>query len=79
MSPYRIAVGFVIAFLIGAATRWFNVPVPAPPTFIGAFLIVAMTAGWIVTDKYLGEMQNHRVEKSKQTFQSSSDQPEQDD
>ncbi|MFB6345841.1 MAG: DUF1427 family protein [bacterium] len=52
MNTVRVAAGFAIAFLIGAGARWFRIPVPAPPTFIGAFLIVAMTAGWIVTDTY---------------------------
>jgi XapX domain-containing protein len=53
LSFFRIAAGFVLAFLVGAGARWIKVPVPAPPTFIGAFLIVAITAGYISMDEYL--------------------------
>ena len=53
MSLFRIAAGFLLAFLVGAGARWIKIPVPAPPTFVGAFLIVAITAGYISMDEYL--------------------------
>ena len=50
----KIAAAFVLALLIGAGCRWLNIPLPAPPTFIGALLIVAITAGYSTTDYLMG-------------------------
>lgn len=46
-------VGFAIAFLLGAGTRYFEIPAPAPPTYTGALLILAITAGYDSTDQFL--------------------------
>jgi XapX domain-containing protein len=43
----------VMAFAIGAACRWFDIPSPAPPKLVGALLVVAMTVGFLVTDSLL--------------------------
>lgn len=40
----------LIAFLIGAGCRWFDIPVPAPPRLFGALLIIAITGGYLLTD-----------------------------
>lgn len=40
----------LIALLIGAGCRWFEIPVPAPPRLFGALLIIAITAGYLLTD-----------------------------
>ncbi len=45
-------IGVVLAFTIGAACRWFDLPVPAPPKVLGALLVVAMTLGYITADWY---------------------------
>ncbi len=45
--------GFAIAFFLGAGTRWFDIPAPAPPNIVGALLIVAITVGYASTDWYL--------------------------
>ncbi|MEO6119502.1 MAG: DUF1427 family protein [Terriglobales bacterium] len=45
-------VGVILAFGIGAACRWFELPVPAPPKLLGALLVVAMTMGYIGADKF---------------------------
>ena len=42
-----------MGLLIGAGCRWFDVPVPSPPKLLGALLVVAMTAGYMATDKVL--------------------------
>ena len=49
----QIALGIVMAFVIGAACRWFDIPSPAPLKLVGALLVVAMTAGFLVTDALL--------------------------
>jgi len=49
----RIAASMILAILIGAGCRWFDIPVPAPPRIIGALLVVAMSIGYLATDKVL--------------------------
>ncbi len=46
----KIALGFLLAFGIGAACRIAGVPLPAPPVLIGALLVVSMTLGFMATD-----------------------------
>jgi XapX domain-containing protein len=50
----QIALGLVMAFGIGAFCRWFDIPSPAPPRIVGALLVVAMTAGFLLTGHLLG-------------------------
>lgn len=47
-------IGLLLGCGIGAACRWFDIPVPAPPRIAGALLVVAMTFGFIVTDMLIG-------------------------
>jgi XapX domain-containing protein len=49
----KMAFGFLLAFSIGAACRWFDVPLPAPPRLVGALLVVAITVGFLATDRLL--------------------------
>jgi XapX domain-containing protein len=49
----KIVASMILAVLIGAACRWFEIPVPAPPRIIGALLVVAMTVGYLATDKMI--------------------------
>ena len=49
---HKTVIGFVLAFVIGAVCRATGVPLPAPPVLIGALLVVAMTLGYVVTDRY---------------------------
>jgi XapX domain-containing protein len=42
----RIAIGFLLAFLIGAGCRFFRIPSPAPNAILGALLVVAMSVGY---------------------------------
>lgn len=41
-------VGLTVGFLIGAGCRYFDIPSPAPPRLIGAFMLVAMTLGFVL-------------------------------
>ncbi len=45
--------GILLGLGIGAACRWFDIPLPAPPKLVGALLVVAMTLGFIGTDLWL--------------------------
>jgi XapX domain-containing protein len=49
----QIALGVLMAFAIGACCRWFDIPSPAPPRLVGALLVLAMTAGFLLTDRLL--------------------------
>jgi XapX domain-containing protein len=50
----KVASGFLLAFSIGAACRWFGVPLPAPPNLVGASLVVAITVGFLAMDRVMG-------------------------
>jgi XapX domain-containing protein len=45
-------IGLVLAFAIGFACRAFGIPSPAPPLILGALLVMAMTVGYIATDRW---------------------------
>jgi XapX domain-containing protein len=45
--------GLLVALLIGAGCRFFDIPSPAPPRLIGALLLVAMTLGFVAADRLL--------------------------
>ena len=49
----KILLGAIVAFLVGAGCRFFDVPVPSPPVLPGALLVVAMTLGYSITDRAL--------------------------
>jgi XapX domain-containing protein len=47
----KMIIGIILGLLIGAGCRWFDIPVPSPPKLAGALLVVAMTVGYMATDK----------------------------
>lgn len=57
----KITLGLVLALTIGVACRLGTIPLPAPPVLIGALLVLAMTLGYVVTDRLAA----HREAKSK--------------
>ena len=50
---HKTVIGLALGFLIGLGCSLLAIPVPAPPVLVGALLVVAMTSGYILTDKYL--------------------------
>lgn len=48
-----VVLALLIALLIGAGCRLFDIPAPAPPRLSGALLVVAMTAGVLLADAWL--------------------------
>ena len=50
---FAAIIGVLLGFGIGAACRWFDLPLPAPPKLVGALLVVAMTLGFVGTDRWL--------------------------
>jgi len=49
----KSAIGLAIGFLLGFACRYFDIPVPSPPRLLGAFLVVAVTVGYMAADRIL--------------------------
>lgn len=58
----KLIIGLVIALVIGAACRYFKLPVPAPPTLYGVFLIFAITIGYLVADYTLPPEQDTKTD-----------------
>jgi XapX domain-containing protein len=48
-----IVMGVLVGLLIGAGCRWIEIPVLSPPNLVGVLLVVAMTVGDTVTDRFL--------------------------
>jgi len=48
----KIALGFVLAVLIGSLCRLAGIPVPAPPALVGALLVVSLTSGYLTVDYF---------------------------
>lgn len=46
--------GLLLGLAIGAACRWLDLPLPAPPRLVGALLVVTMTLGFLAADVALG-------------------------
>ena len=49
----KIVIAFIVAFGIGAGSRWTGVPSLAPQAIVGALLIVAMSTGYVSADRLL--------------------------
>lgn len=49
----KMSVAIVLCLMIGAACRWFDIPVPSPPKLAGALLVLAMTVGYMATDRII--------------------------
>ncbi len=43
-------VGIVVAAAIGGLVRLLKLPIPAPPTIVGALMVLAMTIGYLVVN-----------------------------
>jgi XapX domain-containing protein len=46
-------IGLILGLVVGAGCRFFDIPSPAPPRFIGACLLLSMTLGFVVADHLL--------------------------
>jgi XapX domain-containing protein len=49
----KIAIGFILSFLIGAGCRYFDRPAASPPVIPGALIVLAMTLGYTSMDRML--------------------------
>jgi XapX domain-containing protein len=60
----KIAIGFVLSFIIGGACRYFDIPAASPPMIPGALIVLAMTLGYSSMDRVL--MRRDRAAVTKQ-------------
>ncbi|HXD05216.1 MAG TPA: DUF1427 family protein [Burkholderiaceae bacterium] len=49
----KVSLGLALGFAIGVACRILDIPSPAPSMLSGALLVMAMTIGYVVTDRWL--------------------------
>lgn len=49
----KVILGLALGFAIGFGCALAAIPVPAPPVLIGALLVVAMSTGYVLTDKFI--------------------------
>ncbi len=49
----RIAIGFILSFIIGVGCRYFDIPAASPPVIPGALIVLAMTLGYSSMDRVL--------------------------
>ena len=48
----KMAIGFLLAFVIGALCKIAGIPVPAPPAIMGALMVFSMTSGYVLAGNY---------------------------
>lgn len=51
----KIAIGLSLALLIGVLCRLTGLPLPAPPVLMGALLVLSMTIGYLLVDRYVAK------------------------
>ncbi|MCG8414686.1 MAG: XapX domain-containing protein [Pseudomonadales bacterium] len=54
----KLILGYSLAFLIGVGCRLLEIPLPAPTALLGAFIVLSLTSGYLLTDKLM-----HRQEQ----------------
>lgn len=58
----RIVLGCVLAFAIGVLCRLSGIPLPAPVALLGGLLVVAMTVGYVLIDRYVARRESRTRE-----------------
>ncbi|SDY72146.1 XapX domain-containing protein [Collimonas sp. OK242] len=53
MRYTKILMGLLLSFVVGAACRLAQIPVPSPPVLSGALLVFMMSSGYWLVGRYL--------------------------
>jgi XapX domain-containing protein len=48
----RFVAGLVLGFLVGFGCAVSGIPAPAPPALAGALLVLAMSVGYVLADRW---------------------------
>jgi len=57
MDYRRILIGLLLSFVVGVGCRLLVIPVPSPPVLSGALLVVMMSLGYWLVDRYISKRQ----------------------
>ncbi len=49
----KMIIGLGVGFGIGVGSRWLGIPSPAPQAITGAFLVLAMTVGYLAMGAWM--------------------------
>ena len=52
---WKFAIGVALGFAIGFGCAALGIPSPTPPVLAGALLVVTMTAGYLLADRFLAK------------------------
>lgn len=55
----KILIGLILGCGIGIVCRLAGIPLPAPPVLVGALLVLAMTCGYILVDRFAAHRSAH--------------------
>ena len=61
----KVALGIFIAFATGFICRTLGIPSPAPPVLTGALLVLAMTVGYVSTDRLMARRTARRRDRAR--------------
>lgn len=53
MIRSKTLISLALAYVIGLGCSLLTIPVPAPPVLMGALLVLSLTVGYLLTDKYI--------------------------
>lgn len=54
---WKLLIGLLLGFGIGLGCQLGGLPAPAPPVLVGALLVLAMTSGYVLADRFLARPQ----------------------
>lgn len=60
----KFLIGLALAFAVGAGCQVTGVPVPAPPALVGALLVMSMTLGYEMGERFMAIKEKRRSGKS---------------
>ncbi|MES2071403.1 MAG: DUF1427 family protein [Pseudomonadota bacterium] len=52
MNYSKILLGLLLSFVTGVGCQLLHIPVPSPPVLTGAFLVLMMSVGYWLVDRY---------------------------
>lgn len=58
---WKFALGALLGIAIGVGCRLLGIPSPAPPALVGALLVVAMTSGYVLADRFIARREARNV------------------
>ena len=64
MIQSKKLISLALAYVIGLGCSLLSIPVPAPPVLMGALLVLSLTVGYLLTDKYITKYRTTEKEPS---------------